>query len=121
MMRLRRSITSRLGTIMNIKQPDSIEGLDFSGASEAVAAGLPDPALLSRLASQFYQEFLQQAPPVPGTPPIPATADETSFTTLSSPTSTPLPISPPVPLNEPARGQFRRPVPATPDLSEAEF
>jgi cysteine desulfurase/selenocysteine lyase len=75
---------------MNIKRPDAIDGLDLSGASEAMAAGLPDPETLTRLAAQFYQEFLQAAPAVPATPSIssiPTTVDESSFSSLSLPMS----------------------------------
>ncbi len=37
-----------------------LDHLDLPGASQAAAAGLPDPAALARLANEFFQEFQPQ-------------------------------------------------------------
>src|SRR5262245_3408048 len=48
---------------MNTKKPTPLDELDLTGASQALAAGLPDPAALARLATEMYREFQQALMP----------------------------------------------------------
>jgi cysteine desulfurase / selenocysteine lyase len=41
----------------NINDSLPLDRLDLTGASQAAAAGLPDPAALARLANEFFQDF----------------------------------------------------------------
>src|SRR5581483_5339693 len=101
---------------MNTNKPSQPDELDLTGASEALAAGLPDPAALARLANELYQAFQHQAAPggfpgahIPDTP-------EAAVSNLMMPAAPPvnvssLGVSPHMPVS-----------PATPQhLTEAEL
>ena len=58
---------------MNIDRPTAPDELDLTGASRALAAGLPDPAVLTRIANELYQSF--QPAMTGGLPPLPQTPE----------------------------------------------
>ncbi len=45
---------------INTKNPFPVDHLDLTGASQAAAAGLPDPAAIARLANELFQGFQPQ-------------------------------------------------------------
>ena len=81
-----------MNTANNISLPSE---LDLSGASQALSAGLPDPALLTSLANQFLQGVYNQ----PASAGIPAPTDiphapQPSVSALSLPGAYPQPLAP---------------------------